>query len=64
VELELRPHGARGALRRADRAAIPLLALVGERELADQVFVVRDMREREERRVPLSELVSSLREAL
>jgi len=64
VEQDVRLRGVKSALRYADRAGIDLVAIVGERERADGVVVVRDMRSRQETRVPRADLVDAVRGAL
>ncbi len=61
VELEVRPRGVRAALRRADRAGIPSVALLGERERAQGEVVFRQMGARTEERMPLAQLAVRLR---
>jgi histidyl-tRNA synthetase len=51
VEQDVRLRGVKSALRYADRVGIHMVVIVGERERAEDVVVVRDMRTREERRV-------------
>jgi histidyl-tRNA synthetase len=60
----VRLRGVKSALRYADRAGIDLVAIVGERERAEGVVVLRDMRSREELRVGQSELVEAVRRRL
>jgi histidyl-tRNA synthetase len=64
VEQDVRLRGVKSALRYADRAGIQLVAIVGERERAEGVVVLRDMRSREETRVAISEVVDTVRRAL
>jgi histidyl-tRNA synthetase len=58
VELDVRLRGARGALRHADRAAFPLVVLVGEREREAGGVMLRSMPTRAETLVPTDELVA------
>lgn len=64
VEQDVRLHGARAVVRHADRTGAAAVLLLGERERAEDVVVVRDMRSREERRVPRAEVVARLHEWL
>jgi len=60
VELDLRYRGVRGNLRHADRAGVRHLVLIGARERADAMVLLRDMEQREERLVPVAELSRAL----
>jgi histidyl-tRNA synthetase len=64
VEQDVRLRGVKSALRYADRASIDLVVILGEREREDGVVVLRDMRSRQERRVPRADLFDSVRGAL
>jgi histidyl-tRNA synthetase len=64
VEQDVRLRGVKSALRYADRADIDLVVILGEREREDGVAVLRDMRARAERRVPLAALVDAIRGAI
>jgi histidyl-tRNA synthetase len=64
VEQDVRLRGVKSALRYADRAAIDLVIIVGERERDEGVVVLRDMRSREESRVPRNALKDAVRGAL
>jgi histidyl-tRNA synthetase len=64
VEVDIKLRGARGNLRHADRAGIPLVALVGEQERAQGRVVLRQMASRREQSLPLETLVSTARAAL
>jgi histidyl-tRNA synthetase len=64
VEQDVRLRGVKSALRYADRADIDLVVILGEREREDGVAVLRDMRARAERRVPLAALVDAVRGAI
>ncbi|MBV9326885.1 MAG: histidine--tRNA ligase family protein [Chloroflexi bacterium] len=64
VEQDVRLRGVRSALRYADRAGIDLVVIVGERERQEGAVVVRDLRRREETRVPLTGLVDAVRSAV
>jgi histidyl-tRNA synthetase len=64
VEQELRLRGVKSALRYADRASIDLVVIVGERERAEGVAVVRDMRSRDEQRVLRSDVRGIVEAAL
>jgi histidyl-tRNA synthetase len=64
VEQDVRLRGVKSALRYADRAGISLVAIVGERERADDVVVLRDMRTRNELRVPRRDVGQAVRSAL
>jgi histidyl-tRNA synthetase len=64
VEQDVRLRGVKSALRYADRMGMRLVAIVGERERADDVVVLRDMRSREETRVPRSDMLPTVQEAL
>jgi histidyl-tRNA synthetase len=64
VEQDVRLRGVKSALRYADRAGIDVVAIVGERERAEGVIVLRDMRSREELRVRQSDLVETVRRRL
>jgi histidyl-tRNA synthetase len=57
-------RGVKVALRYADRAGIDTVVIVGERERADSVVVVRDMRSRRETTVRRVDLLGVVREAL
>lgn len=61
VELDLRQRGLKAALRHADREGIPLAVLIGERERAAGQAVVRQLRARTERAVPVAELADAAR---
>jgi histidyl-tRNA synthetase len=64
VEQDVRLRGVKSALRYADRAAIDLVVILGERERADGVVVLREMRSREETRVALADVAEGVREVL
>jgi histidyl-tRNA synthetase len=64
VEQDVRLRGVKSALRYADRADMHLVVIVGERERAEQVVVLRDMRTRQESRVARSDLADAVRSAL
>jgi histidyl-tRNA synthetase len=64
VEQDVRLRGVKSALRYADRADMDLVVIVGEREREENVVVLRDMRTRQESRVPRSELTDAVRSAL
>jgi histidyl-tRNA synthetase len=64
VEQDVRLRGVKAALRYADRADIDVAVIVGERERLEDVVVVRDLRTREERRVPSAEMVEAVRSLL
>ena len=49
------------ALERADKAGVRFAVIVGERELREGVFTVRDMAERVQERVKISELVNYIK---
>jgi histidyl-tRNA synthetase len=61
VEQDVRLRGVKSALRYADRAGVDLVVIIGARETAEGVVVVRDMHSREERRVSRAEVVDTLR---
>jgi histidyl-tRNA synthetase len=63
VEQDVRLRGVRSALRYADRAGIDLVIIVGERERQEGVLVVRDLRSRDEARVPMAGIVEAIRGA-
>jgi histidyl-tRNA synthetase len=58
VEQDVRLRGVKAALRYADRAAIDLVAIVGERERADNQVVLRNMHTRVERSIAQADLVA------
>ncbi|HEX3245755.1 MAG TPA: histidine--tRNA ligase [Chloroflexota bacterium] len=60
VELDLRYRGVRGNLRHADRSGVRHVVLIGARERADDMVLLRDMQLREERLVPRAELNRAL----
>ena len=62
VSIEGRNLGRR--LKRADRRGARLVIIVGEAERAAQTALLRDMRSRQERRVPLAELPQAVEELL
>jgi histidyl-tRNA synthetase len=64
VEQDVRLRGVKAALRYADRAGFDVVAIVGERERADQAVVLRVMRSRQETRIARADLVESVRGAL
>ncbi|MBV8717101.1 MAG: histidine--tRNA ligase [Chloroflexi bacterium] len=64
VEQDVRLRGVKSALRYADRAGMQLVVLVGERERQEGVVVLRDMRSRQETRVPTRDMVDLVRQAL
>jgi histidyl-tRNA synthetase len=64
VEQDIRLRGVKVALRHADRSAVDLVAIVGEREREEQLVVLRNMRTRQESSVARAELVDAVRGAL
>jgi histidyl-tRNA synthetase len=64
VEQDIRLRGVKAALRHADRSAVDLVAIVGEREREEQLVVLRNMRTRQESSVARAELVDAVRGAL
>jgi histidyl-tRNA synthetase len=64
VEQDIRLRGVKNALRYADRRDFDLVVMVGERERADKLALVRNMSTRQESTVPRMELVHTVREAL
>jgi histidyl-tRNA synthetase len=64
VEQDIRLRGVKSALRYADRAGVDLVVIVGERERAEGAVVVRDMRTRQEQRVPRANLLGVVQDAL
>jgi histidyl-tRNA synthetase len=64
VEQDVRLRGVKSALRYADRAGIDLVAIVGERERAEGMLVLRDMRSRDELRLSQVDLVEFVRRRL
>jgi histidyl-tRNA synthetase len=64
VEQDVRLRGVKSALRYADRAGIDLVVIVGERERAEGVVMLRDMRSRQELRVGQSDVVEAVRRGL
>jgi histidyl-tRNA synthetase len=60
VEQDLRLRGPKAALRHADRTDVRAVLLLGERERAEGVVVLRDMRTREERRVRQADLAQAM----
>ncbi len=64
VEQDVRLRGVKSALRYADRAGMDLVVICGERERAEGVLVLRDMRSRDEARVPQSDIVNTVRDRL
>jgi histidyl-tRNA synthetase len=64
VEQDVRLRGVKSALRYADRAQLDLVIILGQRERDEGVVVLRDMRTREENRVPLGELEVAVQRAL
>jgi histidyl-tRNA synthetase len=64
VELDLRFRGVKANLRHADHHHIPAVLIVGERERAEGVVAVRDMRAHDEVRVPASDVTALVRRSL
>jgi histidyl-tRNA synthetase len=64
VELDLRPSAARGAVRRAVRARIPLVAMLGSRERADGQILLRRLKDRSEQHVSLADFAAAVGQAL
>ena len=64
VEQDVRLRGVKSALRYADRSNIEMVVIVGERERADGLAVLRNMRTREETHVRQIDLLEAVREAL
>jgi histidyl-tRNA synthetase len=64
VEQDVRLRGVRSALRYADRAGLDLVVIIGERERAEGVVVVRDLRTRQEHRVSMADMVEAVRGAV
>jgi histidyl-tRNA synthetase len=64
VEQDVRLRGVKSALRYADRTDFDLVVIVGERERADGMVVLRNMRNREERRVAQAEAAAAVKDAL
>lgn len=60
VEQDVRLRGVKSALRYADRAAIDLVAIVGESEREEGLVVLRDMRTRSERRIDRADLKAAI----
>jgi histidyl-tRNA synthetase len=54
----------KSALRYADRADFDLVVIIGERERAEGMVVLRDMRNRQETRVPREQAVAAVRDAV
>ena len=64
VEQDVRLRGVKAALRHADRADIDLVVIIGERERAEGIAVLRDMRSREETQVLQTDLCDAVQKAL
>jgi histidyl-tRNA synthetase len=64
VELDLRPSAARGALRRAVRGRIPLVAMLGSREHEDGQILLRRLKDRSEQHVSLDGFAAAVKQAL
>ena len=64
VEQDVRLRGLKAALRYADRAGFDLVAIVGERERAEDRVVLHDMRTRNESSVARADLLARAREVL
>jgi histidyl-tRNA synthetase len=64
VEQDVRLRGVKSALRYADRADFDLVVIMGERERDEGMVVLRDMRSRQETRVPREEAVAAVRDAV
>ncbi len=64
VEQDVRLRGPKSALRHADRAGVGAVVLLGERERQEGMVMLRDMRSREETRVPRAETLARLQAVL
>jgi histidyl-tRNA synthetase len=64
VEQDVRLRGVKAALRHADRTGIDVVVMVGERERAEGAVLLRDMRSRDERRVPRDGVCQAVQQAL
>jgi histidyl-tRNA synthetase len=64
VEQDVRLRGPKAALRHADRTGAELVLILGEQERAEGTVVLRDMRSRQEQRVPREQIVLAVRQAL
>jgi histidyl-tRNA synthetase len=64
VEMDLRFRGLKGDLQHADKAGVPLLLIIGERERVEGVAALRDLRRFEDARIPLAEVTAAVRARL
>jgi histidyl-tRNA synthetase len=64
ADLAYGDRGMKGAMKAADRSGAPYAVVLGERDLADGVAQVKDLRSGEQAAVPLDELVRTLEEKL
>jgi len=64
VEVDHQGRSLKSQFKQADRLGARFVVVVGPDELAADEVTVRDMRTKEERRVPLAEMVAQVRQAL
>ena len=64
VEMDLRFRGLKGDLQHADKAGVPLLLIIGERERVEGVAALRDLRRFEDARIPFAEVTAAVRARL
>ena len=64
TEVSIEGRNLGRSLKRADRRGARLVIIIGEAERAAQTALLRDMRSRQERRVPLAELPGAVEELL
>jgi histidyl-tRNA synthetase len=64
VELDIKLRGAKASLRHADRAGIPVVALLGQRERESGQVLLRRMASRQESAIPLDDLVTAVQAAV
>ncbi|WP_338892513.1 histidine--tRNA ligase [Rhodococcus sovatensis] len=60
VDMAYGNRGVKGAMKAADRSGARFALVLGDKEIADEVVVVKDLSTGEQREVPLAEVVSHL----
>ncbi|WP_089243031.1 histidine--tRNA ligase [Rhodococcoides kyotonense] len=60
VDLAYGNRGVKGAMKAADRSGARFALVLGDKELAEQVVVVKDLANGEQKEIPLSDVVATL----